>query len=94
MEAEITISVKVSRNYVASSVLADVEAAVLELLKDREFGVTLYLQEVYDVRASVDGVDYMNVTLGPSGKLDGSGNLVPDADEVITKGSVAVAEVS
>ncbi len=94
VEAEVTITLKVSRNYVASSVIADVEAAVLELLKDREFGETLFLQEVYDVRGDVEGVDYMNVTLGPSDKLDGSGNLVPDADEVITNGTVSVAEVS
>lgn len=91
--ATVTVSVKVQTNYVVSSVLSEIEENVRALLKDREYGDTLYKQSVYDLKDDVEGVLYLDVALGPTAKLDTGGNLVPEKGEVITIGTVTVTEI-
>lgn len=90
--ATVSIKVKVLTNYVVSAVLAQVEAQANALLKDRDYGERLVLQSFYDIKKNVEGVDYLNVTLGPSGKRDADGNLVITVTELVTRGSVTVQE--
>ena len=66
---------------------------VQELLKDNTPGDGLMLQTVYDIKNEIDGIDYLNVTLGPSGYVDGDGNIVVASYETITKGTITVTEV-
>ncbi len=91
--ATVTVYVKVTRNYVVSTVLSQVTAKVNELLKDREYGIGLRLQDIYDIKEDVSGIDYMNVTLGPSSYVDVYGNLTIDDDKIITRGTVTVTAV-
>jgi len=93
VELDVTVKVKVSRNYVSTTILSQVDVYVQELLKDNTPGDGLMLQTVYDIKNEIDGIDYLNVTLGPSGYVDGDGNIVVASYETITKGTITVTEV-
>lgn len=77
-----------------------VESAINAVLRGREFGVPLYVQELYRVVEVVEGVEFANVIIEgaldrddntDTTKLDDEGNLVILDSEVVTRGSVTVA---
>jgi hypothetical protein len=75
-------------------VVATAKAIVDNLLKERDFGVSLYRSQVVDALAGISGVKYVNFSItSPSTKLDSSGNLIIEKNEIITKGTIDVSAV-
>jgi hypothetical protein len=100
VEAVIAVRVGVSSGTPESVVQTSVTAVVDNLLRDRAFGATLFLSDLYDVIQPIEGVAFTNVTIegellaGGSIdplKLDADGNLVVAENEVVTKGTVTVS---
>jgi len=86
----------VKQGYSLEQTRTATETAIDALLKDREFGVDLYLSEVVDAILNVEGVAFVNVEVSGyktvaggtsifTDKLDSSGNLIIEDTEVITK---------
>lgn len=99
VEAVITATIGITEGFVQATVLSHVRDAVDDLLRDRVFGASLRLSDLYTSIApdplkgtgGVDGVKYAVFQItGPAGKIDGNGNLVILEEEVITKGTVTV----
>jgi len=98
--AEIVGTVGVLEGYVQATVLSQVRAAVDDLLRDRVFGESLRLSDIYTSIApdplkgtgGVVGVKYAVFEItGPAAKVDSDGNLIILGSEVITKGTVAIS---
>jgi hypothetical protein len=95
--AKLTLRIGVKEGFAESVVRTGVLTVVDGLLKDRDFGVDLYLSDVIDtVKDSVDGVAFVNCTIDgyydvnnvlQIDKLDVDGNLIVNISEVITKGT-------
>ena len=68
------------------------EAVVDGVLRGRKFGKSLYITDLSTPLRAIAGVSFANVTLTDSGggTLDGNGNLIITASQVITKGVVTV----
>jgi len=91
----ITARVGVDIGYSLEQVRTAGETAIDGVLKDREFGVSLYVSDLMDVILAVEGVSFANVTISgyttllsstlQTDKLDSDGNLVIEESEVITK---------
>jgi hypothetical protein len=88
----ITIRLGIDKSFIQSAVVSDVTAKVDTVLKNRKFGQTLYLKEIYDTIYTVDGVKFANVKItGISGfntidnALDSDGNLVVKDTYIVTK---------
>lgn len=84
--AQIRIQALIGPAYIYAEEIAKVRAAVIELLKDRDFNTPLYLSQLYDVakKASV-GFVHVNITIqGPVEFIDAGGNLVPPENRIIT----------
>jgi len=94
--AVITVGVKVLQSYVYAEEKAAIEGALDEVLKGREYGEILTLDELHAaVDEATNGVDYVNVEIaGPVTYLDSAGNLVPGSSRVVTKGSVTVNQIT
>jgi hypothetical protein len=100
VRAIITGTVGVTSGFVHATVLSNVTTKVDDLLRDRPFGLSLRLSDVYTSIApdpqtgtgGIVGVQYavFNIT-GPAVKVDGDGNLIIEEREVITKGSLTLA---
>lgn len=93
--ASIEVHVGVLQGYVEATVKSQAEAAVLSVLKQREFGKNLKVSEVYWVldpeQGTIDGISFVNVTFaGPTDKLDSNGNVVASDNEVVTRGTITV----
>lgn len=80
-------------------VKATAEAAIDNALRDRAFGDSLYLKELYDALSVISGdVGFVNVEIlgyddggtTLTSKLDADGNLIVDSIDIVTKGSVTV----
>jgi hypothetical protein len=91
----ISVRVGVSQGYSLEQTRTAVETAIDGVLKDREFGDSLYLSDLIQVVLDVEGVGFTNVvisgyttlleTTAQTAKLDSEGNLIIDVSEVITK---------
>jgi hypothetical protein len=104
IKAAITLKVGVLQGFSESVVRTAVLSAMDGLLKDREFGVSLYVSDITNTVLPVAGVSYVNVTidgyldpLDPAvtltAKIDAFGNLIIDTSEVISKAVVNVTTV-
>lgn len=98
------VLVGVKQGYSENVVRLAVQTAIDGLLKNRSFGVSLYLSDITDTVLAVDGVYYANPTivgyLNPDDpsitlttKLDSYGNLIIAQSEVVTKATVAVTTI-
>jgi hypothetical protein len=77
--------------FVQATVLSNVRKAVDNVLKVRAFGASLRISDLDRAVAAVAGVKYSIFSIdGPLDHVDGDGNLIVAAKEVITKGSVAL----
>lgn len=99
VRATITGRIAVVSGFVAATVLSNVQKKIDDLLRDREFGASLRLSDVYtsiapDPQTGVGGVVGVQYAIfeitGPVLKLDSDGNLVITQQEVITKGSLTL----
>ena len=95
--SEITVLVGILTGYNEATVRSQVEAAILDVLRGRSFGVSLRLSELYAPIApevgdvAVEGVEYVNITIvGPAGRIDTDGNLPVEQFEVVTRGTISV----
>jgi hypothetical protein len=90
----ITIQIGVLDNYNAGDVISAVNAAVQELLKNRNFGIALRASHVYEAAQEVAGVDYVRVTLslpvGSTGVKMDSGDAIPDPQYILVAGTVSI----
>jgi hypothetical protein len=94
---DITVELSLSKGVVGADKVSAVEAALIALLRGRDFNQPLYMQTVRDkVSASADGIVYANVHVSAPGHaeyVDGDGNVVTPASFIITRGTVSVVEV-
>jgi hypothetical protein len=93
---DVTVAVRVLPSYVAADVLADIEQALLEILRGRDFAQSLYKQVVHDtIRAATKGMEYANVTLAAPGheSFVVEGNVMTPASYIITRGTIALSEI-
>jgi len=91
----ITARVGVTKGYSLEQTRTAVESAIDGILRDRYFGVDLFVSDLVQVIRTVEGVAFTNVliegytTLALSvvqtDKLDDDGNLIIDDSEVVTK---------
>lgn len=94
--AVLTVRLVVQQGFSVRVVQAAVAAVIDAQLRDRSFGSDLYLDALYTAIRALDGINFVNVTINghldgallTAAKLDGSGNLIVDEDEVVTKGTV------
>ena len=94
------VNIGVLQGYSQTVTETAVEAAVAALLRDRDFGDSLYKYDVHTKVSGVDGVDYANVVitgvLTTGGGIDTTGidqygNLIITSRQVITKGTVTIS---
>jgi hypothetical protein len=107
VNADIEVEILVNFNSVEDDVI---ETARLSLLKDdaepygililREYGVNLYLSDLYkrirEDQVNEWDIDYMNIKItGPTSKLDADGNLIINAymQEIIQPGTVIIKAI-
>lgn len=97
--AVIRARIGVFSGYSETVVKTAVVAAIEGVLRDRQFGVSLYESDLDDVILEVEGVAFVNARIdghiGTGGStsisnLDADGNLILSDSEVITRGSVTV----
>jgi hypothetical protein len=98
----ISARVGVSQGYSLEQTRTAVETSIDGVLKDRDFGASLYLSDLIDVILEVEGIGFVNVSIDgyttlldsstQTANLDSDGNLIIDISEVITKtpGSITV----
>lgn len=98
VQADISGTIGVLGGYVRATVLSNVLKAIDDILREREFGRNLYLNEIMSVVSDpltglggVSGVAYGKLEItGPSTYLDSTGNLVITQNLIITKGTVSI----
>jgi hypothetical protein len=99
VEAIIVGTIGVLEGYVQATVLSNVRKAIEDLLRERVFGNSLRLSDIYtsiqpDPKTGVGGVvgvDYANFEItGPSSFLNPNGNLVISEKYVITLGTLTL----
>jgi len=85
--------------YIQATVLSNVRKAIDDLLRVRAFGKSLRLSDLYAAivpdpstgQKGVDGISYAVFRItGPSDMIDADGNLVIQAKQVITRGTVTI----
>ncbi len=92
--AVITVRIGVLSNVSLQITQSTATTVVDSILRDRSFGVSLYVSDLYTPLSAITGVAFCNVTIvgyRPTGSLviladkkDAQGNLIIDANEVIT----------
>jgi len=81
----LTIRVGVRSGYAESVVETAIDTVVSSILKDRKFGVSLYVSDIYDqVIAQVEGISFLNVTINGVRKSYGSGDSLAVSAGVVT----------
>jgi len=100
VSAVVRARVGVSSGYSESVISTAVEATISGVLRDREFGVSLYESDLDDVILAIEGVSFVNARieghLATDGttvlvsRLDSDGNLVILDSEVISRGTITV----
>jgi hypothetical protein len=96
--AVVSIRVGVRTGYSESVTEAEVSTVVDGVLRDRQFGISLFNSDLVDPLLEVEGVSFLNVDIeghtdGSSTvqtRLDTDGNLIIRTCEVITKGTVTI----
>jgi hypothetical protein len=97
--ADITGTIGIRDGYVQATVLSNVRKALDDLLRVRPFGKSLRLSDLYASivpdpstgQKGVDGIMYAIFRItGPALLIDGDGNLVIEAKQVVTKGTVTL----
>jgi hypothetical protein len=99
--AVLTVRVGYKNGFSQSVIKTSVQAAVDNVLRDRKFGQSLYLSELWDAVDAINGVAFTNVTINGhltdaqdpnslSALLLDQGNLIIGDSQVITKGLVTV----
>jgi hypothetical protein len=93
--ADISVTVGVLTGYNEATVRSQVEAAILNVLRRRPFGVKLRLSELYAPVAPelnnipVDGVEYVSIKItGPIANLDIDGSLLVLDYQTATRGVI------
>lgn len=92
----LAVRLGVKQGYSLEQTRTATETAIDALLRDREFGVDLYISEIVNAVLLVEGVAFVNVVISGyktvaggttiyTDKLDSSGNLIIEDTEVITK---------
>ena len=100
VSAIITARVSVLPGFAESVVKATVATVLDGVLRDRQFGASLYVSELSDaVSTAVDGLAFLNITINgyrdvlgvfQTDKLDADGNLIVANSEVVTKDLVVL----
>ncbi len=95
--ADILVKVNIDTiNFIKDNVKTNILNELDKLLKDRDFGVSLYLSDVYEVVTKVDGVKFAHVTISspndPS-KITIDGDMIISDIEVIRKGIINIIEI-
>ena len=94
LAANINAFVSIGFGFVVSEVLSNIEFGFDDLLRARDFAAPLYLSDLYAIANNVAGVSSITIEItGPTSRLDAYGNLVPQALEIITKGTVNITQV-
>ena len=95
--ADMSMLIGVLTGYNESTVRSQCQAAALNVLRGRAFGVTLRLSELYAPVAPqfgnipIAGVEYVEIKItGPADHIDANGNLTASSSEVITRGTITV----
>lgn len=91
-------TIGVRDGFVKATVVGNVRKAIDDLLKSREFGVSLYLSDLYRVvvpdasgRGGVEGVKWATLRItGPIAYLDSDGNIIIDHRRVVSRGTVTL----
>lgn len=107
--ANITATVGILSGFVQATVLSNVTTAIDNVLKDREFGKSLRLSDLYTAvvpnqendEGGVDGVSYAIIKIvsaeivssGDPVAIDSDGNLIIGQDKVITKGTLGLTAI-
>jgi len=98
----VTVRIGILAGYSLEKTRVAVEAVIDGVLKDRLFGISLYVSDLSKPIGAVEGVGFVNVTIDgyttaltstvQTDKLDTDGNLIIETREVITKtpGSITV----
>jgi hypothetical protein len=90
--ANIEVILGVYRGYIVEEKVAEADRLLLDLLRDREFGMDLHHSEVHDAIDGIEGVDYTVVRItGPAAYLDGYGDLIVGEERVVTRGSISIS---
>jgi len=99
VEAVITGTLGIIEGYVQATVISNVRSAIYDVLRNRAFGASLRLSDIYtsiqpDPQTGVGGVEGVQYAIfsidGPSEFLDSNGNLIITKERVITLGSLAI----
>jgi hypothetical protein len=98
--AVVSLRIGVRTGFSESVTSTEVSTAVDGVLRDRRFGVSLFLSDVIDIVLLIDAVSFVNVTIQghtdpitdtlSTLNLDANGNLIIETSEVITKGTVTI----
>ena len=85
VQATIDLELHIGEAYIYAEEEAKVRAAIIALLKGRDFDQPLYESDLNRViEAASVGIEYYNVRItGPSPYPDSDGNLVPPANKII-----------
>lgn len=101
--ADIVGTIGITEGFVQATVLANVNKAIEDLLRVREFGADLRLSDIYSSvvpdktsgQGGIDGVSYANFQItGDPVYLDANGDLIVGKTLVITKGSITLTGVT
>lgn len=94
---DMTVQLGVGPGVVKPKAISTANAIIDGLLKQRDFGASLYRSQVTDdLMDGVDGLEWVNVVLEypeDTDKIDEYGNLIIDDLEVVSKGTVSVVAV-
>ena len=99
--AVLALRVGVRSGFSESVTATEVATAVDGILRDRRFGVSLFVSDVCDIVLLINAVSFVNIDIQghtdpvtstlTTLNLDSDGNLIIDDSEVITKGTVTIA---
>jgi hypothetical protein len=101
VSAWITVRIGIYTGYSPSQVQVAAQAVVNGLLRGRQFGVSLYVSDVWKAVFGIAGVGFVNVVINGyttvaggstilTDQLDVSGNLIITTSQVITLGNVTI----
>lgn len=99
--AVISLRIGVRSGFSESVTATEVSTALDGILRDRRFGVSLFVSDIVDIVLLIDAVSFVNVTVQghtdpvtstlTSVNVDIDGNLIIDDSEVITKGTITIS---
>jgi len=104
LAVSLSVEISVYKQYLFDDVKTDVETALNELFKDRDYEEGLMRSDYYGVVKGVDGVKHANIEIASveyydedngdtPPQVDADGNLFIDSQHVITKGEFSIVEI-